>query len=245
MNRLIRTFSASAFFVLAASVSSWADPVLPTAVTPEDVGLSSSQLARIEAVTRQHVDSGLVPGAVMLVMRRGKIAWHRTLGPVIARRGSDAPRLDLPHLLDDQADRLRRDHDAGRGGQVAGQRSRLEYLPEIRKMKVGVEKSGAAADDRLMEPAREMTVQDLLRHTSGLIYGRRGNRWSMRPILSQVGRPDTAMKSWCETVRCRCGSRRAPLGVRRIHRRAGTGRRSRSGKSLGEFLRERILRRLE
>ena len=86
MNRVIRALSASSLFVLAAALvlavpgNSWADPVLPVAVAPEDVGLSSGQLARIEAVTQKYVDSGLVPGAVMLVARRGKIAWHKTLG---------------------------------------------------------------------------------------------------------------------------------------------------------------------
>src|SRR5207248_6087069 len=57
-----------------------AEPVLPMAATPEEVGLSSAQLARIEAVTQRHIETGLVPGAVMLVARRGKIAWTRTMG---------------------------------------------------------------------------------------------------------------------------------------------------------------------
>ena len=52
MNHLIRALGASALFFLAATVSGWADPVPPIAAAPEDVGLSSSQLARIEAVTR-------------------------------------------------------------------------------------------------------------------------------------------------------------------------------------------------
>ena len=59
MNRHIRAVSASALFVLAATVSVWAEPVLPVAAAPEDVGLSSSQLARIEAVTQKYVESGL------------------------------------------------------------------------------------------------------------------------------------------------------------------------------------------
>ena len=57
-----------------------AEPVLPMAATPEEVGLSSAQLARIEAVTQRHIETGLVPGAVMLVARRGKIAWTKTMG---------------------------------------------------------------------------------------------------------------------------------------------------------------------
>jgi len=51
------------------------------------------------------------------------------------------------------------------------------YLPEIGRMKVGTEKTGA--DGRpvlsLADPERAMTVQDLLRHTSGLTYGSRGS----------------------------------------------------------------------
>jgi CubicO group peptidase (beta-lactamase class C family) len=50
-----------------------------------------------------------------------------------------------------------------------------KYLPEIGKMKVGI---GKTADGKpvlqLADPDRPMTVQDLLRHTSGLVYGSRG-----------------------------------------------------------------------
>jgi CubicO group peptidase (beta-lactamase class C family) len=48
------------------------------------------------------------------------------------------------------------------------------YLPELKDLQVGVEKTGAAGgnSELSLEPVRrEMTVQDLLRHTSGLTYG--------------------------------------------------------------------------
>ena len=54
--------------------------ILPMASKPEEVGLSSTQLKRLEEVTQKHIDEGLVPGAVMLVARRGKIAWMSVLG---------------------------------------------------------------------------------------------------------------------------------------------------------------------
>jgi hypothetical protein len=38
----------------------------PTAAKPEEVGLSSAQLKRLEAATKQNIDDGLMPGAVML-----------------------------------------------------------------------------------------------------------------------------------------------------------------------------------
>ena len=51
-----------------------------------------------------------------------------------------------------------------------------KYIPEMGQMKVGVEKTDANGNPslELVNPKREMTIQDLLRHTSGLIYGGRG-----------------------------------------------------------------------
>jgi CubicO group peptidase (beta-lactamase class C family) len=48
------------------------------------------------------------------------------------------------------------------------------YLPEFKDLKVGIEKKDPATGKTelvLETPSREMTVQDLLRHTSGLTYG--------------------------------------------------------------------------
>src|SRR5258707_12829397 len=51
-----------------------------------------------------------------------------------------------------------------------------KYLPEIGKMKVGTEVAGPDGKPvlHLSDPDRAMTVQDLLRHTSGRTYGNRG-----------------------------------------------------------------------
>jgi len=52
---------------------------LPTAA-PEEVGLSSERLRRIDKVMQQYVDERLIPGAVTLVARRGKVAHFEALG---------------------------------------------------------------------------------------------------------------------------------------------------------------------
>jgi hypothetical protein len=80
MIRQYRALVALAVLSIAAIENAGAEPVLAIAAMPEDVGLSSSQLARIEAVTQKHIESGVLPGAVMLVARRGKIAWYKTMG---------------------------------------------------------------------------------------------------------------------------------------------------------------------
>ncbi len=150
---------------------------LPMAASPEEVGLSSAQFKKIEAVTKAHIDDGLMPGAVMLVARRGKVAWVSVQG----KRDPAAPdamkqdsifriysmtkpivSVTLMQLVEE--------------GRLQISDPVSKYLPEIGKMKVGTEAPGP--DGRpvlhLSDQTRPMTVQDLLRHTSGLTYGSRG-----------------------------------------------------------------------
>jgi CubicO group peptidase (beta-lactamase class C family) len=168
---------AIAFAAVATAATAQAENgVLPMAAKPEDVGLSSIQLKRLEDVTRQHVESGLVPGAVMLVARRGKVAW-------VSVQGQRDPAVADPMKLDS----IFRIYSMTKPivsvavmqmveeGRLQVSDPVAKFLPEIGKMKVGTEK---IADGRPVlhhaDPDRPMTVQDLLRHTSGLIYGSRG-----------------------------------------------------------------------
>ncbi len=71
------------FFSLAAgdrrSVAQSPRPGLPTA-RPEDVGMSSERLARIRTGMQRYVDSGMVPGVVTLVARRGRVVHFEAIG---------------------------------------------------------------------------------------------------------------------------------------------------------------------
>jgi CubicO group peptidase (beta-lactamase class C family) len=135
-------------------------------------------LARIEAVTRDHIDAGLMPGAVMLVARRGKIAWTATLGS--RDRAANEPM---------KPDSIFRIYSMTKPIVSVTAMSLVEegkmqvsdpvsnFIPDMGKMKVGLEKTDGDGKKtlELVDPIREMTVQDLMRHTSGLIYGTRGN----------------------------------------------------------------------
>src|SRR5262245_19316422 len=177
MNALLRR-TAIAVFSLAAVLPAalHAEMPAPLAAKPEEVGLSSAQLKRIEAATRQNIDEGLMPGAVMLVVRRGKLAWVSVQGKR-APDSDDAMKFDsifriysmtkpitsiaLIQLVEDR--RL----------QVSDPVEK--FLPEIGKMKIGTEVMVDGKPQlRLSDPERPMTVQDLLRHTAGLTYGSRG-----------------------------------------------------------------------
>lgn len=154
---------------------------LPRAARPEDVGLSSAQLKRIEEVTQKHVDSGLVPGAVMLVARRGKIAWSATLGKRDVASG-DAMKPDsifriysmTKPLASVAAMMLVEDGVLQVGDPVS------RWLPAFRTMKVSTP-SGE------VDAARQMTVQDLLRHSAGLPYGELTTNASVKDALARSG----------------------------------------------------------
>jgi CubicO group peptidase (beta-lactamase class C family) len=240
-----RAASLFVLFVLFGSAGARAEAILPMAPTPEDVGLSSGQLARIEAVTQRHIDSGMLPGAVMLVARRGKIAWYKTMG-FRDRAAKDPMRQDAifriysmtKPIVSVAAMMLVEEGKMQIGDPVA------KYLPEIAEMKVGVEKteSGKMVLE-LVEPTREMTIQDLMRHTSGLIYSSRGKSLvNAAYIEAKIGNRDDSLQEFVSKLsklplrfspgdRWEYGVSTDVLG--RIIEVV-------SGKPLGEFLKERI-----
>lgn len=147
---------------------------LPRASSPAEVGMSAERLGRLTAVMKAGVDKGEIPGAVVLIVRRGKIAYLEAVGyrdreqkapmrpDAIFRIASmTKPFTSLAAMMLAEEGKL----------QIAYPASR--YLPEFKELKVGVERPDAAGKPELvLEPARrEMTVQDLMRHTSGLTYG--------------------------------------------------------------------------
>ncbi len=149
-----------------------ASPALPCAA-PEDVGLSSARLDRITAVMQREVERGRLPGAVALVARDGKIAYFESYG-------ERDPVMGTPMTKDT----IFRIYSMTKPIVTAAAMMLLEqgrfllgdpiskYLPEFADMKVAVAR-GDAID--LIPAARAITIQDLLRHTSGLTYEFRGN----------------------------------------------------------------------
>ena len=175
MSRLIVT---ALVVLLAAPAFAQRAEVLPLAKAPEAVGLSSERLARIRAATLGHIETGHVPGAVILVARHGKIAYFEAVGYRDRAAGApmtkDAlfriysmtkPITSVAVMMLVEEGRL----------QIGDPVSR--YLPELAKPKVGVEKPDGSGGKvlELVDAPREITVQDLLRHTSGYTYGGRGD----------------------------------------------------------------------
>lgn len=147
---------------------------LPRADTPESVGFSTPRLQRLTDTFEADVSSGRIPGAVVLIVRDGKVAYSRTFGyrdrAARAPMQSDSifriasmtkPVTIVAALMLAEEGRIQLGDPASR------------YLPQLEQLRVGVEATNANGERSLkLEPVRRaVTVQDLMRHTSGMTYG--------------------------------------------------------------------------
>ncbi len=154
------------FAGVLCAAAAFAQP-LPAAKHPEEVGFSSPRLERTRQAFKTDVDNKSIPGAVLLIVRNGKIVTYDAIG--YQERAAQTPMkkdsifrvasMSKP-ITTVAAMVLVEENKLDLGAPVA------QYLPEFRSVKVGAE--GVA-------PKRPMTVQDLMRHTSGLTYGLFGN----------------------------------------------------------------------
>jgi CubicO group peptidase (beta-lactamase class C family) len=157
----------------ATAVAGTADP-LPRA-RPEDVGMSSAALARIGATLNADIEHGRIPGAVIAVARKGKLVYFEAFG----WRDKAAGTKMTTDTIFNIASMTKPMTAVGalmlyEKGELLIDDPVAKYLPQFRDMRVArLDASGAAIIDTI--PAQKpITIQDLMRHTSGLIYGGRG-----------------------------------------------------------------------
>jgi len=153
-------------FLLAFSVAA---QELPTA-KPESLGLSSERLERITKTVQKDIDDKRIAGTVTLVVRHGQIAYFKAQGMRDREAGqemrpdaifricsmSKAITSTAVMMLYEQGYFLLEDPIS-------------KYLPEFTNPKVYV-KPANGAQPYTIPATREITIRDLLRHTSGLTY---------------------------------------------------------------------------
>ncbi len=143
------------------------------AARPEEVGLDAAALDRLSAALDDRIASGHVPGAVALIARHGKVAYFKSFG-----------RLDPASGAPMQTDAIFRIYSMTKAivsvaVMMLWEEGRLllgdpigRYLPALATPKVGLPTGDTYT---LVDAERPVTVQDLLRHTSGLTYEFRGD----------------------------------------------------------------------
>ncbi len=161
----------------SASLSSGAlaDDPLPRA-KPEDVGFSSERLARIGATLKADIEAGRIPGAVIAIARRGKLValdaygWRdkaagvaMTTDTIFNIASMTKPMTAVGALMLYEQGKLLIDDPLSK------------YLPKFAAIRVAARDANGEPTAETVPANRQITIQDLMRHTSGIVYGGRGN----------------------------------------------------------------------
>ncbi|MBR0692700.1 serine hydrolase [Bradyrhizobium lablabi] len=216
-------------------------PSLPLA-KPEAIGLSSTRLQALSDTLKREVDKANAPGATLLVARRGQIGWFDAIGRQNPMAGAPMAHdtifrifsmtkpivsVGIMMLLED--------------GHFLLNDPVAKFIPEFAETKVGVEHNGNL---ELVPATRQMTIQDLLRHTSGLTYDHTGNGLVQRLYQQsrlrsrKIANAEHATMLASMPLICQPG---AEWNYSRSTDILGRIIEVVSGKTLGAFLTERIL----
>jgi CubicO group peptidase (beta-lactamase class C family) len=170
---------------------------LPWASSAEEVGMSTEQLNRIRDVMQGHIDAGTIQGAVTGVARRGKIVHLEAHGLMNVADGkpmqedalfimmsSTKPILGVAAMILIEE------------GLISPSDTVSKWIPEFAEMQVAVLRDPADEDisppyvnpanipeHRLVSAEREITVHDILTHTSGIASSGLGNAISEDAVL--------------------------------------------------------------
>ena len=147
-------------------------PPLPEA-KPGSIGLSVNRLQKMSDAFNREIDKGTIPGATVLVARHGKIGWFDAIGRQSPAASAPMARDSIfrifsmtKPIVSTAIMALMEDGHFLLNEPVA------KYIPEFAEQKVGIENNGKLD---LVPVERPMTIQDLLRHTSGITYDHTGD----------------------------------------------------------------------
>lgn len=137
---------------------------------PESVGLSSQKLGQLSQILDSYAKDGRLAGGVAMVLRKGKVAYSHTFGKrdreanspmaedTIFRIASQSKALTSVAIIMLQED-----------GKLLISDNLSKYIPEFANSTVAVPKDGGGYD--VVKAKRQIVIGDLLTHTSGISYG--------------------------------------------------------------------------
>ncbi len=250
--------SLTAVALALAGAASLAQP-LPSA-SPESVGMSTERLGKITAALQNEVKDKRLPGAVVMVARKGKLVYSQAVGDLNNAAGG-AMKADSIFRIYSMTKPL-----ASTAVMMLVEDGKIQltdpvskYLPSFKSPMVSVPTLDPVfhgVSFRLVAANREPTIQDLLRHTSGIAYGELTRNALVRDAYVKANVYKPALDFDARELP---GAQMAEgLGKAPLSQQPGTtweyslsvdvqGRvvEAVSGKRLGEFLQERLFRPLK
>lgn len=154
---------------------------------PATVGMSAEKLARIDALLQEYADKGWLPGASAIIARNGKIVYYKSFGfrdreaqtPLkrddifrIASQTKAITSVGIMMLMDE--------------GKLALDDRLSKHIPEFKNLRVLDQYNEKDTTYTTVPAKREITVRDLLSHTSGIGYAQIGSP-QMNAIYAKAG----------------------------------------------------------
>jgi CubicO group peptidase (beta-lactamase class C family) len=155
-----------------------------TYALPEEVGISSEKSNLLVNELELRVTQGELPGAVLMVVRNHKVVIHEPIG--------FRDRIEHSKMQKDSIFRIASMTkpivsicalQLMEQGKLSLEDPVSKFLPEFENIQVGVETTNLLGEKELslVPPNKKMTIQDLMRHTSGLTYG-----WVKTALVDQL-----------------------------------------------------------
>ena len=141
---------------------------------PKEAGFSGAGLARLDAYIQNEIAGNKIPGAIMMIQRNGETAYFKSFGvrdpgtkepmtpsTIFRIYSMSKPITTVAAMMLVEEGRLQLDDPLSK------------YIPAFANVKVGVEHKAEDGTTTLdtVPAKRPITIQDLMRHTSGLTYG--------------------------------------------------------------------------
>ena len=163
-------FRLIAIFIISVLLSSTIAAADLSRSRPEELGISSERLGRLDTVLNSYVEENLIAGQVLLVLRKGRIA-HSLANGMRDIEATDPMKEDTIFRIASQTKAL-----VSTGIMILHERGQLDishplsrYIPEWENVQVAVPNENGSYN---LEPVeRPITLRHLLTHTAGMSYG--------------------------------------------------------------------------
>jgi len=139
---------------------------------PENHGFSPERLERLSENLERELKIRQTPGAAILILRHGVIVYEKTFGlqDMVTEQPMELNSIfriySMTKPITSVAVMMLWEQGYFKLNDPVS-----KYIPELSKMKVGIENEDQSEIISQVKPGREITIQDLLRHTSGITYG--------------------------------------------------------------------------
>jgi len=156
-------------------------------VQPAAAGMSAERLARIDKEVNNYVSKQWLNGAVVIVYRNGRLAYYKAMGYNDAEKKTPMKKDDIFRI----ASQTKAVTSVAvmmlyEDGKFLLDDAVSKYIPAFRKQRV-MDKFNEADSSYTTVPARrEVTIRDLLTHTSGIGYPQIGSK-AMNAIYAKAG----------------------------------------------------------